>query len=502
MIQKIKDNIVYWGSLGTIIIIIFFTLLNIDTFASASQNALDFLLANFSWIYAGVVLILIYFSIWLMLSKYGNIRLGKNDEKPKYSFLSWLSMLFSAGMGIGLIFWGVAEPLNHYLNPMNMEPMTSQAKSFALGKSFLHWGISAWSCYAVLALALAYFQFRKQKPALISSVLHPILGDRPIIKIIVDIFTIFATIAGVVTTLGLGTLQINAGLNYLFNVPENVFIQLIIIVMVTIAFLISAAQGLDNGIQKISNFNLTLAAILLGLAIIIGPTMKMAVNFMDGLVFYGKDLLTSNNNFLASGKWYESWTFFYWGWWIAWAPPVAVFIARISRGRTIRQFLVGVLLVPSFLCCVWFAVFGSFALDVDASTAQLAVQQTETALFVLMNNYQFGTIISILAILLLGTFFITSADSATFVLGMLSSNGNLNPKNSRKLVWGIIQGTLTIVLLMAGGLEMVQTISILAAFPFMFIILLSIVSLMKSLRKEHSLLEYQSKHKERWWVNS
>lgn len=204
--QKFKDNIVYWGSVGTIIIIIVLTLSNIDSFTKGSEKTLDFLLANFSWLYAAVVLILMYFSILLMISKYGKIRLGKDAEKPKYSFLSWISMLFSADMGIGLIFWSVAEPLNHYLNPLDLEPMTSQAQNFALGKTFLHWGISAWTCYAVLALILAYFQYRKDQPALISSVLHPLIGDAPVKKNIIDIFTIFATVAGVVTSLGLGTL--------------------------------------------------------------------------------------------------------------------------------------------------------------------------------------------------------------------------------------------------------------------------------------------------------
>lgn len=484
MLQKLKDNIVYWGSVTIILTVILFALFNVDAFTRGSHNILDFIMSHFSWVYAGVVLLLLYFSIWLMISKYGKIRLGKDNEKPRFSYLSWISMLFSAGMGIGLVFWGVAEPLEHYLNPLDMEPLTSQAKSFALGKSFLHWGISAWACYAVLALILAYFQYRKDRPALISSALHPLIGDSPVRKNIIDIFTIFATIAGVVTTLGLGTLQINAGLNYLFGVPVHVLIQLLIITIVTIAFLISASKGLYNGIQRISNFNLILAGIFLGLAIIIGPSMEMLTNFFDGLLFYGKDLVTTNNNFLATGIWYENWTYFFWGWWISWAPPVAVFIARISRGRTIRGFLIGVLLFPSLLCFVWFSVFGSFAFETDLQTAQLAVQQTETALFVIMNNFQYGIIISIIAIILASTFFITSADSAIFVLSMLSSRGNLNPKNSRKLIWGIIQGSLTIVLLMAGGIGLIQSISSLAAFPFMFIILFSMISFIKVIRKE------------------
>jgi glycine betaine transporter len=420
-------------------------------------------------------------------SKYGKVKLGQDEDKPKYSFLSWLSMLFSAGMGIGLIFWGVAEPLNHYINPLGAASASSSAKIFAMKKSFLHWGISAWACYSVLALILAYYQFRKKKPALLSSVLIPIIGEKRAegaLGKFIDICTIFATSAGVITSLGLGTLQINAGLNYLFHIPENLVVQLLIIGLVTIVYTISATAGLDSGIQKLSNLNMILAAVLLILAIMLGPTFEIFQNLFLGLKSYAYEMIITNNNIFLKGNWYEKWTIFYWGWWIAWAPPVGIFIARISKGRTIREFLLGVLLVPSLLCFVWFAAFGTIGFNVDVNVAAQAIQKTEIAFFMVMNNYPLGNILSGLAILLLSTFFVTSADSATFVLGMISSNGDLNPKMSRKVVWGFIQAALTIVFLVAGGLKMIQTVSIIAAFPFSFIILFAIIAMKKSLKDE------------------
>jgi len=487
VLQRLKEDTVFYGSLFSTMIMLMWTIFNVDVFEKSTNQILTFLLSKFSWFYFAVMLSFFYFCVWIAFSKYGKIKLGNDDDQPQYSFLSWLSMLFSAGMGIGLIFWGIAEPLNHYINPLGVASASNGAKMFAMKKSFLHWGISAWSCYSVLALILAYYQFRKNKPALLSSILIPLIGEKKAngwIGKTIDIFTIFTTIAGVITSLGLGTLQINAGLNYLFGIPENLIVQLTIIGLVTIAYTISATAGLDSGIQKLSNLNMILAALLLVTAIIIGPTLDIFKNLVSGLVYYTGELVTNNNNIFLNGQWYENWTIFYWGWWIAWAPPVGIFIARISKGRTIREFLLGVLLVPSLLCFIWFATFGSIGFNVDLSIASQAIERTELSFFVIMNHYPLGNILSGLAILLLGTFFVTSADSATFVLGMLSSKGDLNPKTSRKITWGIIQAVLTIVFLLAGGLKMIQTVSIIAAFPFAFIMIAAMISMKKSLKYE------------------
>ncbi|MCY6485239.1 BCCT family transporter [Clostridium aestuarii] len=487
MLNKLKKDRVFFISIISLISVLIWSIFNIKDFEKTCNNTLNFLLNKFSWFYILVMISFFIFCVIIGFGKYGNVKLGKDDEKPEYGLLSWFSMLFSAGMGIGLIFWGIAEPLNHYIKPLNGQGFTQEAKIFAMKKSFLHWGVSPWACYAVLALALAYMQFRKNKPALISSLLIPLIGEEKAtgwLGNIVDIFTLFATVAGVVTSLGLGALQINSGLNYLFNIPENIKVQLVIIGLVTICYMLSASTGLDKGIQTLSNINMSIAGILILVAIIIGPTFSMFQNLFQGFSAYTKELLIDNNNIFVKGQWYKDWTIFYWGWWIAWAPPVGIFIARISRGRTIREFLLGVLLVPSMVCFIWFAVFGTIGFNVDSTVALEAVKRTETAFFVVMNNYPYGAIISTVAIVLLATFFVTSADSATFVLGMLSSNGSLNPKNSKKFVWGVMQAALTIMFLLAGGLEMIQKVSIIAAFPFSFIIILSMISLRKSLKDE------------------
>ncbi|MCY6369467.1 BCCT family transporter [Clostridium ganghwense] len=494
MIDRIKKDKVFYISSISLILILIYAFFNIETFETASSNALNFLLNKFYWFYSGVILSFFIFCVYLIFSKVGKVKLGKDDEKAEYGFISWLAMLFCAGMGMGLVFWSVAEPLVHYTNPLNVEPFTEEAKMFALKKVFLHWGTSAWACYAILALILAYMQYRKGKPALMSSALIPIIGEKRAegwLGNVIDIFTIFATVAGVVTSLGLGTLQINAGLNFLFDIPENIKIKLIIIGIVTICYMTSAIVGINKGIKILSNINLFIAALMIGLAVIVGPTSSIFKNLFSGLAIYGKELVTTNNNIFLHGGWYNDWTLFYWGWWIAWAPPVGIFIARISRGRTIREFLLGVLIIPSLLCFIWFAVFGTIGFNVDHSLALEAAKKTQTAFFMVLSKYPLGFFICNLVMILSMIFFITSADSSTFVLAMLSSKGDLNPKNLKKVVWGILQGALTIIFLLAGGLKMIQTASILAAFPFAFIMIFAMVSFKKSLKeeKEKILLE-------------
>lgn len=487
IISKIKEDKVFYISSISLICILIYAFFNIKVFETASNNALDFLLNKFYWFYSGAMLSFFIFCVYLIFSKYGNIKLGRDDEKAEYGFVSWLAMLFCAGMGMGLVFWSVAEPLIHYTHPLNIGPFTEEAKMFALGKSFLHWGTSAWACYAILGLILAYMQFRKGKPALISSALIPIIGEKRAkgwIGNVIDIFTIFATIAGVITSLGLGTLQINAGFNFLFGVPENIKIKLVIIGIVTVCYMTSAIVGIDKGIKILSDINLFIAALIIVLVVIVGPTSSIFQNLFKGIAVYGKELLTTNNNIFLHGDWYKDWTLFYWGWWIAWAPPVGIFIARISRGRTIKEFLIGVLIIPSLLCFVWFSVFGTMGFNVEHSVALEAAKKTQTAFFIVLSKYPLGFFICILVMLLSMIFFITSADSFTFVLGMLSSNGNLNPNNSKKVVWGILQGALTVVFLLAGGLKMIQTASVLAAFPFTFIMIFSMLSFKKSLKEE------------------
>ncbi|KEI07347.1 choline transporter [Clostridium botulinum] len=480
-----KDNFIFKSSMFISLCIFIWALFFKEGFSIIINNALEWISNNLSWFYSGLMVSFFVFCIWLFFSKFRNIRLGDDNSKPEFSNISWFAMLFSAGIGIGLVFWGVSEPLMHYLHPLNMNGGTEEAKVFAFKKSFLHWGISAWACYSVLALAIAYMHFRRKKPALISSLLIPLIGEKKAkgtIGKIVDILTIFATISGIVTSLGMGTLQINSGLNYLLGVPETKIIQITIISIITILFLISACTGVKKGIKYLSNLNMFFAILLLVAAIIVGPFKQMVTNLGSGMLNYFLALIGENNNIFLNGSWYKQWTLFYWGWWIAWAPFVAIFIARVSKGRTIKEFIAGVLCVPAGFCIIWFVVFGTIGINVSNSVANLAIQKVETAFFVIFNQYPMGFAISILAVILLFTFFVTSADSATYVLAVIASNGDNNPSNITKIILGIIQSALTIVLLFAGGLQMVQNASILMALPFGIIMLITMIAFRKELR--------------------
>ncbi|MPQ44851.1 BCCT family transporter [Clostridium tarantellae] len=496
----LKNNIVYISALMFSFMVFILGAFFTDTFQSVVSSVYSKIMNDFSWVYYLLMLIFLFVCIWAALSKFKNVKLGDDDSKPEFSNISWFSMLFSAGIGIGLVFWGVAEPLSHYNEPLNIEPLTNGAREFAMTKSMLHIGVSAWACYGVLALALAYIHFRKKKPILISSLLIPLVGEekaKGFLGKIIDIFTVFATMAGIITSLGMGTLQVNSGLNYLFNVPESKSIQVAIVLIITILFLFSACTGVKKGIKFISNANMFLAFLLFALAIIIGPFGDMLSNFLIGLKGYAIEMVTTNNNIFVKGDWYNKWTLFYWGWWIAWAPSVAIFIARISKGRTIREFIVGVLLVPGGVCMAWMTVFGTLGLNVPTEIGKLAIQKVETAMFVVFEQYPLGFLMSIVAIILLFTFFITSADSATYVLGMIVSNGKLEVKNSKKIILGILQSVLTLVLLFAGGLEMVQNASIIMALPFGIIMLISIGGFIKALSSEKLVKEEKDLNSEK-----
>jgi glycine betaine transporter len=485
-----KDNTVFMISLLVVAIIVMWGMIAPTNFEVAANAAFNFLVGNFGWFYFIAMFSFVVFAIWVAFSKYGKIKLGPDDSNPEYSLISWFAMLFSAGMGVGLVFWGVAEPLNHFVNPLGMEGGTAAAADFAIKKSFLHWGLHPWANYSVLAMALAYMQFRKNKPGLISSVFIPLLGEErvngPIGKTI-DILSVFATVAGVATSLGMATLQTTSGMNYLFGVPETNVVKVIVIVVITILFMISAVTGLDKGIKILSNANVALCGILIVLGLIIGPTLKIINTFTNGVGLYLSSLVRESLQIdpFGNNEWYGWWTIFYWAWWIAWAPFVGTFIARISKGRTIKEFVGGVLLAPALASFIWFAVFGTIGINTGLELATEAIKSTSTAYFVVMNTYPMGSAISMVTIVLLTTFFVTSADSATFVLGMMTQNGDLNPTTKGKVTWGIIQSALALALILSGGLKMLQTASIAAAFPFAFIMLFAMWSLVKALKKEN-----------------
>ena len=487
-----KSNSVYIISVSVVTLVVLFGLVFPTGFEMTANVLLKVIVRNFGWFYTLAMTSFIVFAVWIAyFSRYKDMKLGPEDSKPEYSNISWFAMLFSAGMGIGLVFYGIYEPLYHYINPIAQEPMSANAARFAMTKSYLHWGLHPWANYSILGLGLAYMQFRKNKPGLISTLFIPLIGEEKVKGAIgktIDVLAIFATAAGMATSLGLGTYQINSGLKFIFGIPETTLVQIIIVVGITIVYTWTAVTGIDKGIKLISNLNMILVVALLGLSIIFGPTVDILKIFGESLGDYLQTLLANTFEIGAfdKGDWHGAWTIFYWAWWIAWAPFTGTFIARISRGRTIKEFVTGVLLVPTLASFIWFAVFGGMGFNLGSGVAAEAIQSTSTAFFVVMREYPMGSAMSVIAIVLLFTFFVTSANSATFVLGMFTSHGELNPGVKKKFVWGVVQSALALSLMLgsSNGLQMLQTISIAAAFPFAFVMLFAMVSLVKALREE------------------
>lgn len=502
--ERKRDNTVFFVSVAIVLAIVIWGLALPQNFESVADASFTFVSSNFGWFYTLMMTSFIVFCVWIgFFSPYKNVKLGPDDSKPEFSNISWFAMLFSAGMGIGLVFWGIAEPLNHFTNPVGVEPMTEAAKQFAMTKSFLHWGLHPWANYCVLGLGLAYMQFRKNRPGLVSSIFIPLLGEKRVaggLGKTIDILAVFATAAGMATSLGLGTYQINSGLNYMFGIPENTTAQLAIVIGITLIYTWTAVTGVEKGIKWISNLNMVLVAVILGGSFLFGPTVGIMNTLVESTGLYFQNLIGNSLMMGAFGEseWYNAWTVFYWAWWIAWAPFTGVFIARISKGRTIREFVAGVLFVPAIVSFVWFAVFGGISFSVLPEIALEAVRSTSTAFFVVMHQIPLGAFLSFVAIVLLFTFFITSANSATFVLGMLTQHGDLEPDNKRKTIWGILQSSLALSLMIGStnGLQMLQTISIIAAFPFTFIMLLTMVSITKALKEDERLVVHPSQYQE------
>ena len=494
--EKKGKNTVFYVSLIIVGIIAVWSVAFNDSFTVVANAAFKVLTTDFGWLYLISMIIFFGFIVYFAFGKYGKIRLGSDDSRPEYSNITWFGLLFGCGMGVGLVFWGVAEPLTYYLNPTDGIEAASQASAnFAFENFFMHWGILPWANYAVIGLALAYFMFRKNKKGLFSVMLEPLIGEKLAngwLGKVVDILGVFATVAGVVTSLGLGTLQINAGFNYLFGVPINLVVEIIIIIIVSFLYIGSAVSGLDKGIKIISDTNLYVAIGLLAVCFIVGPKVETLNAFVNGMGQYiGNFIPTALKiNSYSDNSWFGSWRLFYWAWFIAWAPFVGVFVARISKGRTIREFVLGVVLVPTIASCIWGAVFGNLGINLGEKglmaieKLQEAVATPEVGLFVVLGQYPLGFILSLVALVSLCAFFVTSANSGVYVLSMLSTDGAINPPNGRKILWGVIQSVMAIGLLMAGGLKPLQTISLVAAFLFIFVMLGTIAAFIKVLKEE------------------
>ncbi len=484
---------VFYTSSALILCLLFFAAVAPDTANTAFQKLQHLIVTNGSWFYVFTVAVIVLFVVYLGVSRFGEIKLGPDHAIPEFSFVTWLSMLFAAGMGIGLMFFGVAEPLMHFLAPPTAQAESIEAVREAMKTTFFHWGIHAWGIYAVVALILGYFAYRQNLPLTLRSALYPLIGD----KIygwpghIVDIFAVTSTVFGVSTSLGLGASQVNAGFNYLFNLPTNTGVQIAIMAGVVTLAVISVTTGLEKGIRRLSETNMILAVLLLVIVLLLGPTVFLLKAFMQNTGAYLSDLVRNTFNLFAYEKtdWIGGWTIFYWGWWLAWAPFVGLFIARISYGRTIREFVLGVLLIPSTFTLFWMTVFGNGAINqvlVQGKDvlAKMVNEDTSVALFVFLENFPFSSVLSFIAVLMVVVFFVTSCDSGAMVVDMLCSHGRNDTPLWQRVYWAVAVGVVSAVLLYAGGLSALQTMTIAAALPFAVVLLIAIFGLFKALQVE------------------
>lgn len=468
-----------------------------DQFGKTSGDVGTWVTETFGWYYMTIFTLILFFCIFLGFSPIGKLKLGKPNDKPEFGTISWLTMLFSAGMGIGLVFYGSSEPISHFLAPPTADPETKAALAEAMRSTFLHYGFHPWAVYGIVALALAYSQFRKGEVGLISKTLRPILGDKvdgPIGNV-VDVLSVFATIIGVAVSLGIGAMQINGGLNYLFGIPNNQLIQGIIIAIVTVLFLYSAWSGLSKGIQYLSNLNMILAGLLFAAILILGPTLLIlnmipsaTGDYLNSLLFNSLDAAPLNEQ---KHEWMQTWTIYYWGWWMSWSPFVGVFIARISRGRSIREFVIAILTVPTVVSIIWFSTFGLTGIEAGQSAPKIFGMPPETQLFGILNELPISIILSVITLALIASFFITSADSATFVLGMQTAFGTLRPTGFVKIVWGLALSAIAYVLLLAGGesgLNALQSAAIISALPFSVVVILMAIAFYKDANQERKAL--------------
>ena len=484
---------VFFVSAAAILLVVLYGAIFTNQAGAIFEQVQNFIVTRFGWLYIIAVAFFLVFVIWLFFSRYGQIKLGPDDSEPDYSYASWFAMLFSAGMGIGLMFYSVAEPVLHYATPPVGQGHTPEAAREAMRLTFFHWGLHAWAIYIVVGLSLAYFSFRHNLPLTIRSAFYPILGDRiygPLGNL-VDIFAVLGTMFGVATSLGLGVMQINAGLSHVIGIPVELWVQLALIAGITLLATTSVVLGLDRGIRRLSELNLGLALILFLFVLAVGPTVFLLETFVQNVGQYLGSIVSRTFQMYAfqDTDWQGSWTLFYWGWWIAWSPFVGMFIARISRGRTIREFVGGVLLVPVGVSFGWLSVFGNTALHFEmfqgnGSIASAVQDNLPVALFVMLEQLPWSAITATLATLLVITFFVTSSDSGSLVIDILTAGGDPDPPVPQRIFWALTEGAVAAALLVAGGLTALQTAAITTGLPFALVLLLICYSLVKGLRQE------------------
>jgi glycine betaine transporter len=501
---------VFWVTVAISAAFVLWGLISIDSFTSVLAAVVGWITQSLGWVYMLITTFFLVFVIYLAFSRYGKIKLGAPDDEPEFSNFAWFSMLFQAGMGIGLVFWGVAEPVWHYGDPPLglAEARSPEAANLALQTAFFHWTLHPWAMYATIGIAVAYFSYRRGMANLqISMVFRPLIGDRvngPIGKAI-DVIAILATLFGVAVSLGLGTLQIASGLNTVFNVPSTITVLLVIIAVTAVAYMLSASTPIDKGINYLSQASMYLAVLLLVYFFIVGPTLLQLNSFTQEIGVYLANLVPQSLRMAAfdpkQGEWLGSWTIFFWATWIAWGPYVGAFIARISRGRTIREFVIGVMVGPSVFSMIWFSIFGTAGIQLDRQTngkfsETLYNDGASVALFQFLDAYPLALLTSILALFLVFIFFVAGADAGTVVLGSMSAGGVLNPKVAIKLTWGVIMALIAAVLLVAGGggsdaLNGLTNGAILAATPFGILMVPMCYGLYKTLQSDRREEEHR-----------
>ncbi|MCF7360537.1 MULTISPECIES: BCCT family transporter [Vibrio] len=503
-----QDNVQKWGfdvhnsvfgiSAGLILLFLL-TILFVD--ADTAKSALDGLkwqiIGSFDWLFIWAGNIFVLFCLALIVSPYGKIRLGGDDAVADHSFISWLSMLFAAGMGIGLMFWSVAEPVAYftgwYETPLGVAANSPEAAKLALGATMFHWGLHPWAIYGVVALSLAFFCYNKGLPLSIRSIFYPILGDRAWgwAGHIVDILAVIATLFGLATSLGLGAQQAASGIHHVFGIDAGIGLQVTVIIVVTLLATISVIRGIDGGVKVISNINMVVAFLLLILVALIGYAVTFA-SIPTTLMSYIENILPlSNPHGRSDEAWFQGWTVFYWAWWISWSPFVGMFIARVSRGRTIREFITAVLIVPTVVTLIWMSVFGGLAVEqvVDkvGELGSHGLTDVSLAMFQMFDSLPYGTVLSMIAVILVLVFFITSSDSGSLVIDSITAGGKLDSPVAQRVFWAMMEGLIAIALLWIGGTEAVQALqagAISTALPFTFVLLLMCVSLVMGLRTE------------------
>ncbi len=497
------DKVVFGVAAAVSIAFVAWGLISTSSLSTASGHALDWVMTNTGWLFVLTSSSFVVFVIWLAMSKYGTIPLGRDDEEPEFRTSSWIAMMFSAGMGIGLMFYGVSEPLSHFVTaPPGTGGDPDSAAQTAMATTMFHWTLHPWAIYAVVGLAIAYGVYRKGRVQLISAAFVPLLGKRATggAGRVIDMFAIFATLFGSATSLGLGALQISSGLEIVGDIgPLGNGTLVVIITVLTICFVLSAVSGVAKGIQWLSNINMVLAVVLALFLFVLGPTVFILNLVPTSLGSYVQDLAMMAARTGAEGAdteaWLGSWTVFYWAWWLSWTPFVGMFIARISRGRTIRQFVTGVLLVPSVVSVLWFCILGGTAIDLQQAGTDIAnAGGLEAQLFGTLDALPLATVASVLVMLLVAIFFVSGADAASIVMGSLSEHGTTEPRRGVVIFWGVATGAVAAVMLIAGGedaLQGLQTITIVAALPFVVIMIGLAASLVRELRTDPMVVRRQ-----------